>query len=702
MALKSAQNRVFIYILSVLAVYPLFFRGLFFEEDAFLHVILSTVIFGFFVFYYNKRPIPYTKLDWSLLAFVIMYIIVIAVSYNIRESIVKAIRVLDYYMIYLMIKETINNLDDCLIYIKASCIGGVGVALFGLAAALKIIDVPWAAVDGRIYSTLQYPNTLAVFLLGIFIFTVYMLLQENNRVWQIVYLMGSYIVMITFWGAHSRMVMVLYPFIIVLFVIGLPKGYRLMAVLYNIALFFIPFLFSSLIMPFDNAFHGISLLWFLGGAIVACLLAYINKDWVANTVEKLFSQKIFKVIGVAVLALCIFSVAFLTINNRLNSVNLNIGQNLLNKIELGFGDASLQTRFTLYQDAFRIIKDHPVLGTGGGGWKAVYYQYQRHYYQINDVHSSVMDVWIETGTIGLMIFLTVWVMFFYSSGRIWLSDFDNTRKSVAWAITVAVLALGLHSFLDFDFSLGAISILLWSCFAILNGVGTMSEKPVAQRVNYNKIIKFAVLGFAIISAAFSGANIMAGKYSDAAELNYSQGNWEEAEVGFKQAASLDPLSSKYDYYIGKTLGTIGEVEGKPEMFEKGLPYAIKAVEKDPANADAHFLKAKMHLALGDYDNALKEVELTYQYTPFNQKALNYLAQMYLIAAKHEIANGNVPLSREYLEKAVVVPQKVDAIIKGLDPVRRKLWIETPLVTVTSEMKQAVDEAQRLLKVTGEK
>lgn len=702
MVIKTAKDRVLIYMLSFLIVYPLFFAGLFFEEDAFLHVIFTTVAFGLCIFYFNKKLIPNTKLDWSLLLFVLLYILTISVSYNVRESLVKAIRLLDYYMIYLMLKETINDVEDCLNYIKALFIGGVGVALIGLLSAINILNVEWAAVDGRIYSTIQYPNTLAVFLLGIFILTIFLVAQEKEKVWQAVYLIGSYFLMITFWGAHSRIVMVMYPFMVILSVVGLPKDFRYTAALYNVVLFGVSFFISSRIMPFGNEFQGLSLIWVIVGAILSGLLVY-GRQLITNVINKVSAPKnLNKTVSAVILVLLILLGAFFAINDRLSSINIDIGKTLLNQLEAGFGDSSLQTRFVLYQDAFRIVQEHPILGTGGGGWKVFYYKYQRHYYQINDVHSSIMDVWIETGTVGLAIFISIWMFFLSSTGKIMLSDSDSAKRSIAWSVTVAVLALGIHSVLDFDLTLGAISILLWSYFGLISGLGLIFHKPDTLQISYSKNIKFAVMIGAIISSIFSGISINAIKYFDAAELAYNQGKWEDAKVGFMKAASLDPLSSKYDFYIGKTLGTIGELEGKPEMYQEGLLYAIKAVEKDQANADAHFLKAKMHLAMGDYNNALKEVELTYQYTPLNQKALNYLARMYVNAAKKEIEMRNIPRAREFLKKAVEVPQKVNAIVKGLDPVRRKLWIESPLVTVTPEIQQAVDEARVLLKVTGEK
>jgi O-antigen ligase len=49
--------------------------------------------------------------------------------------------------------------------------------------------------------------------------------------------------------------------------------------------------------------------------------------------------------------------------------------------------------------AVEIVKDHPIIGAGAGGWEALYRQYQNYSYWTTETHSHFLQVWVETGTL---------------------------------------------------------------------------------------------------------------------------------------------------------------------------------------------------------------------------------------------------------------------------------------------------------------
>jgi len=119
-----------------------------------------------------------------------------------------------------------------------------------------------------------------------------------------------------------------------------------------------------------------------------------------------------------------------------------IPENLAKRItSISLEETSASGRFTFYKDAFKIIKDYPIIGAGGGGWASLYFGYQSHLYWSNQVHNYFMQVWIETGTLGLLAVISLWIMFFITVFKLLRSEQSPKEKQEIWGICIAAVAL---------------------------------------------------------------------------------------------------------------------------------------------------------------------------------------------------------------------------------------------------------------------
>ena len=149
---------------------------------------------------------------------------------------------------------------------------------------------------------------------------------------------------------------------------------------------------------------------------------------------------------------------------------------------IGAGERSVEGRLSFYRDALKIIGDYPLLGTGGGGWAALYRTYQDRDYTTSEVHSHYLQVAVETGIPGLLAFAGIWVFFLLSfvQGR-FRSDSDSTTHCLWATICISALALGIHSAIDFNLSLGAVSIFLYTLLATGRSLAEQSTLPFGMR-----------------------------------------------------------------------------------------------------------------------------------------------------------------------------------------------------------------------------
>ncbi|MFD1904284.1 O-antigen ligase family protein [Paenibacillus rhizoplanae] len=84
------------------------------------------------------------------------------------------------------------------------------------------------------------------------------------------------------------------------------------------------------------------------------------------------------------------AIAFLFIGTSARNVlPANIGTRLEN---INFRQHSVLERFTFYKDAMKVVKDYPVLGTGGGGWASLYEHYQNNPYLSRQVHNFFCNI----------------------------------------------------------------------------------------------------------------------------------------------------------------------------------------------------------------------------------------------------------------------------------------------------------------------
>lgn len=81
--------------------------------------------------------------------------------------------------------------------------------------------------------------------------------------------------------------------------------------------------------------------------------------------------------------------------------------------------------------------------------------------------------------VGLAAWIGLWAAWLYFGIKAFKGSSGNDRTYV-WAILVATATIAVHALIDFDLSLGAVSIALWFGFGIVSGL-TQIEAPVHER-----------------------------------------------------------------------------------------------------------------------------------------------------------------------------------------------------------------------------
>ncbi|AWB45971.1 hypothetical protein DCC85_18545 [Paenibacillus sp. CAA11] len=217
------------------------------------------------------------------------------------------------------------------------------------------------------------------------------------------------------------------------------------------------------------------------------------------------------------------------------------------------GGATWESRLVMYRDAWRLMEQAPWWGQGGGVWRSVYRSVQSAPYAGAEMHSGYFNLLLDTGAIGLAIYV-LWLGFL-GQGLL--------RRRSSWAPAFVVLAL--HQLVDVDMRFHlSLCLLLWA--AVLGGGGTGRRpdeaKEGARRANR--------AGGQIASQCAAGL-------SAAALLGLSAAGWSAAHgIELYQQAVYTPSSSE------RAAGLRAALEWNPLLvparlaLAKGLPAAEAA------------------------------------------------------------------------------------------------------------------------------
>ncbi|MEW6101564.1 MAG: O-antigen ligase family protein [Candidatus Omnitrophota bacterium] len=169
--------------------------------------------------------------------------------------------------------------------------------------------------------------------------------------------------------------------------------------------------------------------------------------------DKLLTKKKFIIFTLAffIIVLLVYP-AENRIYQRLASLSTDI-------LQAGQSEASLETRFKIWQGALAMIKERPLLGFGIGNFDAAFYKYRPEGLNMRALyaHNEYLHMAAESGILALILMICI-LMALVRAG------FKKQRGSLAYGCAAALLSLSLHGLTDFNFHIPA-NMLLFTLYA---------------------------------------------------------------------------------------------------------------------------------------------------------------------------------------------------------------------------------------------
>ncbi|MCL5046442.1 MAG: tetratricopeptide repeat protein [Actinobacteria bacterium] len=619
------------------------------------------------------------SMDWAAAALVGAYVVSTFVALDPRTAVQEDIKHLLYFLIFIFISRLAykSSLTE---YVNAGTwflrfvvLATTYVSAIGVLAAAGWFNYAAALIDGRIASTMQYPNSLAAYLTVGVILSV--ALGARAREWREQALMTGITssMLLTFVFTESRGAWMLFPVATAALIAAMPRGFRIKTLLLVLAatlplIVAVPIFGKALAAKNGSLAVGTWVLASAGGAALAIL---------ARAFLRLDSRK--QLAGGAAAALVFLTLVVVV----LIKADTLLPASLITKIkDINLETSSAIGRVTFTRDGFKIVKDYPILGTGGGGWGATYFKYRSYTYFGTVVHNEFLETWISTGTVGLIALLALWGGFFGSAYKAYRRTTADNQAILAGS-AVAAAALGVHSAQDFNLSLGAISIVLWTLFGLVHGLSaaivhdyatspgrttaragakiTLTRQKSKNEGRRKPSLFYPVtIIIAVAVIAFSAALLVGAGYGEAGARALNNGRLDEARVNFDRALQWDPFTASFHIDLGQTYARLLETDQKRETYLEARQHFERGLEMMPTNPKFNSIYAFFLLRTGQLEEASAAFEKTLALDPYQIENYESLAAAESAVARAYLDQGKFKEAESHLLNAIAVPDRLKA------------------------------------------
>lgn len=691
--------------LLVLLFYPPFFRGLFFQAEQQWTLIFASLLFVItWLGKLSQKEVGFLKkpVDYLALALVLSFIVSFFFAANPRLAMAEIIKYTLYFLVFWLCSQLVKNHKDVRLLLHSIYLAGIGVALAGVMTASGMIYIKDGFLYGRIFSTMQYPNALAAYLAALSFIGIYLWLRTVDskkkstdlQAWipSFLYAVGNYILLLIYIGTGSRGGLIVYPAVLLIYFIGLGKEYRYLAFGHFVLTLIAAMTANIKLMPMlvaENA--GAAWLWFFIGVGVAILGQVLL---IVLSRIKISKQALGIAAGVILLAMVIFG--WIQVKDSGVPSKL-MPSHLISSIQnIKLSDRNVQERFVFWQDALKIVKEHPVFGLGGGAFEETNRRYQSYYYSSTQAHNHYVQLWTEVGTVGLIIFLALWAFYKWMVFKLWWRQKNKETKLLVWSLYGTAAMLGLHAFLDFDLSLSSITIVLFAMLGLTRGVEKFTFNEY-KYLTYEKLASWkwtyqaGVIGISAIIIIYMSMLNMGYSHAAAGSKAYAAQDFNQAKVEFEKAVNLDRLNVDYRSDLSKVYLSLKETE-------KAVKTAEEAVNLAPYNIDALGSAVNIYAQANDIEQVLVYSEKLIENFPFNVKLWEGLNYRYFVAGYLTWTKGDNSEARKMLSQVTEIPGRIQQQMKGVTEQYKSMWGTQllPVLSVTPSIQLYVGAAQYIL------
>lgn len=506
-------------------------------------------------------------------------------------------------------------------------------AVFALATLLSAVGVlpAYQHIEGRLWTLMSYPNSAGALLGAALLMGTGLRrarpLGTSEKIGDAALSAGQWLLGATLLLTMSRGAWLVAPLGFIALLAFWPAGRRVL-VCADLALTLLAvFVAAPFLIPvYGRPVEGTLIL--VGGLLLGLVAGSLNQYY-----SRLAPKSRLALASAAVLLLVALPVGLLAsdalpdhLARRLTAFSL--------------AERSFFDRLTWTRDAWAIVRDHPVLGVGGGGWASIYFSYQSFGYVTAEVHNDFLEVWVETGTIGFISLITLLGL---AARAAWRLRGKVDGRLLGGTVGAGALLI-MHLPLDLDWALGYVGIYLWGLIGLLDGISLSAlepaAKPAARHTQASLWPRMTIIGVALL-LTLPAASLLSGYQlgSQAVELAQS-GRVSEAYSSLVRATSYDPWARQ----LRANRALIAErmyIQTRDQGYlEDAFQQARLAIDTEPYSPVSHQVFADIAFRQSDMVTAAAEYSRALELDPFRVPRYERAAEAHLRLGMSHLELGN--------------------------------------------------------------
>lgn len=674
---KITKESVLTLALLLLTFSTFFMRGMYFEGEQFLYLALFGILAAAVFLLIPAKEGLNRGLDLFVIGITVVYALSLFTAVYFRSAVVEVMKYSACLLLYFVAKRLLTDRKQWLIV--TLYVGGVLMSLIGLGAAsgAYFISGAYDSEKNLVMSLFQYHNTSAIMLSCVFALGM-SLYAKTKKLWLRLFICaGNMAALLTVVFSQSRGSWLLFPVLLILYFWILPKGSKTASPPVLGSLLSALLVLKGLGDAFANQATGLCI-----GYIVGSIAAAVVFGFLLEMLSKKIHLTKKSLWGLA--ALLVLLVVVMVLFGR-----FILPETIINRIsEFTMESRTVTERLTFYKNAFSIFLDYPWLGIGGGGWPFVYQEYQSYWYQANSPHSFLLHLMVETGVLGIVVFL----FFIITMLRLFVKLLRSDREiRLAQApLFSAAAVIFIHSMFDIDFSFYTMTTVTWLLLAQISSL----DQPKPVKAPWLRWCAAAVALVIAVGGVFG--RIAWNNYYNTA--SYMQTDAEKAYQCASKAVAIDPPNSSYCLTKGNIAFHIAAAyaQSDPDQMYQYADIAKNAFEQGYRSnpRDRYLINelAIFYVNTGNLEQACRLIDQLTELYPLNPDTYTNIAQLYTSVAQLYQQQDDREGIKRAMSRLIKLEEEIDTVQESY---QTKLWIYRPVKDAINQAKKIMGQIEQL-------
>jgi hypothetical protein len=317
------------------------------------------------------------------------------------------------------------------------------------------------------------------------------------------------------------------------------------------------------------------------------------------------SRLVWRTLAAAVAAVLLLGVGAMTVSSKGLTGEISHQVDEFKKPKGGPGNtpdrlisSNGSNRWIWWQEALGAFSDKPLGGWGAGSFPVVRNLYRRYDTSVRSTHSVPLQFLSETGLVGAALGLGgLGLLGAAAVRRVRMSD--GIERSARLALIAAATAWAVHSLVDWDWEIPAVTVPALVALAVAATPGPVANRAPSRRPAPATLAVAAALGAVLLAASAAIPSLAETKRLESLR-DAGRGSLREAAADADLAHKLDPLSVE-------PLFTEAGIAHSRDQNRSAASLLAQATELQPDNVETWQRLAQLELTLGDYSGAARAI-----------------------------------------------------------------------------------------------